>query len=182
MRLDWAVIKRHPELVQVGAEIWLALASSGAHIVSLTKDSAIWTDEEKFRYSRLSDAGDGIAHVLNFVVPERYLRMTEFQTFAEQNNLFIIKHSESRPSVFKETTPEEKATTIALVYLHGAKDVPKDYVKAHMWFSLAARRASDVERRDAAIKNLESVAAKMTQAQSVEAQKLAQDWEPKPEH
>jgi hypothetical protein len=24
MRLDWAVIKRHPELAQVGAEIWLA--------------------------------------------------------------------------------------------------------------------------------------------------------------
>jgi hypothetical protein len=103
MRLDWAVIKRHPELVQVGAEIWLALASSGAHIVPLTKDSAIWTDEEKFRYSGLSDAGDGIAHVLNFVVPERYLRMTEFQTFAEQNNMFIVKHSESRPSAFKKT-------------------------------------------------------------------------------
>jgi hypothetical protein len=86
MRLDWAVIKRHPELVQVGAEIWLALASSGAHIVPLTKDSAIWTDEEKFRYSLLSDARDGIAHILNSVVPERYLRMTEFQTFAELTN------------------------------------------------------------------------------------------------
>jgi hypothetical protein len=160
----------------------LALASSGAHIVPLTKDSAIWTDEEKFRYSLLSDARDGIAHILNSVVPERYLRMTEFQTFAEQNNLYIVKHSESRPSVFKETTPEERYTTLALVYLNGAKDVPKDYVEAHMWFSLAAKSASDAERRDAAIKNLESVAAKMTQAQIEEAQRLAQDWTPKPEH
>jgi hypothetical protein len=176
------VINRHPELEQVGAEIWLALASSGAHIVPLTKDSAIWTDEEKSWYSGLSDARDGISHVLNFVVPERYLRMTAFETFAEQNNLFIVKHSERRPSVFKETTPEERATTMALVYLNGAKDVPKDYVKAHMWFSLAARRASDAERRDAAIKSLESVAAKMTPVQIAEAEKLAQEWKQKPEH
>jgi len=51
--------------------------------------------------------------------------------------------------------------------------VPQDYVRAHMWFSLAA--AQGVQR---AVKTLNMAERKMTPAQITEAQKLARDWKP----
>lgn len=47
-----------------------------------------------------------------------------------------------------------------------------NYVRAHMWFSLAAQG----EQR--AVKTLEMAERKMTPAQITEAQKLACDWKP----
>jgi hypothetical protein len=112
MRMDWTIVNRHREFEEVGAEIWLALASSGAHIGPLTKDSAIWTPEEKARYSGLSTARDGICYVLNFVMPDRYLRMSQFQSLFDQNDLFINDHAGlegRRPYVYKMPTAEERA-------------------------------------------------------------------------
>jgi hypothetical protein len=51
--------------------------------------------------------------------------------------------------------------------------VPQDYVQAHMWFNLAG--ASGVAK---ALKNRDTVAAKMTPAQIAEAQRLAREWKP----
>ena len=66
-------------------------------------------------------------------------------------------------------------------YLMG-EGVPQDYMLAHMWFNLAASRLFDKEARDLAIKGRdEFAAARMTQAQIAEAQKLAREWKPKPE-
>ena len=57
--------------------------------------------------------------------------------------------------------------------------VPQDYVQAHMWFNLAAANFPTKESRASAIKNRDTVAAKMTPAQIAEAQKLAREWKPK---
>jgi hypothetical protein len=54
--------------------------------------------------------------------------------------------------------------------------VPRDYVQAHKWFTLAAATYSEKEDRDKAIKARDDVAAYMTPAQIAEAQKLAREW------
>ena len=58
--------------------------------------------------------------------------------------------------------------------------VPQDYVQAHIWFNLAASRspASEKDGRDRAVKNRDTIAAKMTPTQVAEAQKLAREWKP----
>lgn len=50
---------------------------------------------------------------------------------------------------------------------------PQDYVRAHMWFNLAASRG---ESR--AIRERDALARKMTAAERAEAQKLARTWRP----
>jgi hypothetical protein len=57
--------------------------------------------------------------------------------------------------------------------------VPQDYVLAHMWFSLAASRASDAALRDMAVENRDRAAAMMTPAQIAEAQRMEREWVPK---
>ena len=64
------------------------------------------------------------------------------------------------------------APTAAGPYAEG-RGVPQDYVRAHMWFSLAAAQG---EQR--AVKTLEMAERKMTPDQIAEAQKLARDWKP----
>jgi TPR repeat protein len=53
--------------------------------------------------------------------------------------------------------------------------VPQDYVKAHMWFNLAAAGG-----HKNAVKARDMTAARMTAAQIAEAQKLAREWKPAP--
>ncbi len=54
--------------------------------------------------------------------------------------------------------------------------VPRDYVRAHMWLSLAAAKGhpKSAKLRDA-------VAKRMTPAQLAEAKRLAREWKPKKE-
>ena len=46
---------------------------------------------------------------------------------------------------------------LGVSYVHG-RGVPQDYVLAHMWFNLAASRASDAETRNAAASSRDSIA------------------------
>lgn len=62
---------------------------------------------------------------------------------------------------------------LGIMYANG-QGVAKDYVRAHMWFGLAAAQGDT----DAA-NNRNSVAKLMTPAQIARAQKLAQEWKPK---
>ena len=62
--------------------------------------------------------------------------------------------------------------------LDNDQGAPQNYVRAHMWYNLAAARYSEVEDRDQAVKHRDAVATKMTPAQIAEAQKLAIEWEP----
>ncbi|MCZ6495884.1 MAG: hypothetical protein O6924_06870, partial [Alphaproteobacteria bacterium] len=56
--------------------------------------------------------------------------------------------------------------------------VTEDYVRAHMWSTLAASRFPPGEDHDLAVKIRNAVAALMTPAQIAEAEKLARGWQP----
>ena len=64
--------------------------------------------------------------------------------------------------------------SLGFIYEKGL-GMPQDYVRAHMWFSLAAAQGTKgaAEWRD-------RLAARMSPAQITEAQKLAREWKPKP--
>ncbi len=61
------------------------------------------------------------------------------------------------------------------------RGIPKDYVQAPTWYNLAASRFAPGSSRDKAVKNRAALAERMTPAQSAEAQRLAREWQPKPE-
>jgi TPR repeat protein len=58
------------------------------------------------------------------------------------------------------------------MYSYG-RGVPKDYVRAQMWFILSAEQGNQT-----AAKKREINAQHMTPAQIAEAQKLAREWKP----
>jgi hypothetical protein len=60
---------------------------------------------------------------------------------------------------------------LASMYARGL-GVPKDYVRAYVWYSLAAPQCKDAE------KNRDIVARQMTPTQIAEAQKLVMEWKP----
>jgi TPR repeat protein len=63
---------------------------------------------------------------------------------------------------------------LGLVYEIG-QGVPQDYVRAYMWYHLAAARGNQE-----ALRNRDDAAQHMTSAQIAEAQKLAREWKPTP--
>ncbi len=52
--------------------------------------------------------------------------------------------------------------------------LPQDYVRAHMWWSLAAAQGNEI-----AVKNRDIVAGRMSPADISKAQKIAREWKPK---
>lgn len=56
--------------------------------------------------------------------------------------------------------------------------VPRSYVQAYVWLSLAASRLAG-EDRAAAVQNRETAAARLTEAQRAEADKVVRDWTPR---
>jgi TPR repeat protein len=67
-------------------------------------------------------------------------------------------------------------TSLGILYANGS-GVPRDYVQAYMWFTLAiaADTASDVDPQDVA-RSRRLVAAKMSAAEIAQAQVLASEW------
>ncbi len=63
---------------------------------------------------------------------------------------------------------------LGMMYYEEGQGVPKDYVQAYMWLSLAA--AQGYER---ATKLRDKLAKKMTPSELAEAQRLAREWKPK---
>lgn len=68
------------------------------------------------------------------------------------------------------------------------KGVPQNYVRAYMWYNLAASQYASsphyelYERDRESVEKLRDVLArKMTPAQIAEAQRLAREWKPKKE-
>jgi hypothetical protein len=63
------------------------------------------------------------------------------------------------------------------MYILG-QGAPLDYVQVHLWFNLAAARASNAQMHGLALKYRDSVEAQMTPEQIMEAQKLARQSKP----
>lgn len=55
--------------------------------------------------------------------------------------------------------------------------VPRDYVQAHMWFSLAASRSPMGELHDMAVEARDKIASVLSPEQIAEAQRLAHEWD-----
>jgi uncharacterized protein len=74
----------------------------------------------------------------------------------------------------------EAQYNLGVSYAKGEGGEP-DNVRAHLWFNLAAAHfpTSDISDRNAAAKERDRVAAKMTPPQIAEAQRLAREWNPK---
>ncbi|MCH7499255.1 MAG: sel1 repeat family protein [Nitrospinae bacterium] len=68
-------------------------------------------------------------------------------------------------------------SNLGVMYGHG-RGVRQDYVQAYKWFSLSALR-SQGSVFDYSLSNRNFIEKRMTQAQVVEAQKLAREWKPK---
>jgi len=67
---------------------------------------------------------------------------------------------------------------VGLMYRDGGpRGYTKDYIQAHMWFSLAGANGDSL-----AVQQRDLVARKMTPGQIAEAQRLAREWKPKPSH
>ena len=101
----------------------------------------------------------------------------------------MYKHGQGVPENFaqaehwyREAANQGDATgqyDVGLMFATGRGGVLQDYISAHMWLNLAASRADDALIRDAAVKDRDGVAAKMTPAQIAEAQRMAREWKPK---
>lgn len=70
----------------------------------------------------------------------------------------------------------EARSNLGFMYENG-EGVPQDYVKAHMWFNLAAAVAKPKDREMMA-RYRDDLAGKMTPAQVAEAQRLAREYVP----
>lgn len=70
-------------------------------------------------------------------------------------------------------------SNLGLMYAYG-KGVPKDHVRAHMWFNLAAARmpAAETDRRAKATRNRDRVARLLSPEARARAQRLAREWKP----
>ncbi len=98
---------------------------------------------------------------------------------------FPIVAGESSPTM--ETYREGVAYVLAAakgslgeLYARGL-GVPRDYVQAHKWFSLAEASLPPGDTRDLSAEYLDFLAARMTPDQIAEAQRLAREWKPKKE-
>jgi len=67
-------------------------------------------------------------------------------------------------------------STLGVMYVQG-QGVQQDYVQAYVWFHLAASTLSGLER-DAALKERDLAATRLTPEQLQRAQQMVQDWKP----
>jgi TPR repeat protein len=76
-----------------------------------------------------------------------------------------------------DTGDADAQFSVALMYEKG-EGVPQDYAQAHLWYNLSASRAPEAKGRAIAVEGRNDMAAKMTPAQIIEAQRLAREWKP----
>jgi len=74
-----------------------------------------------------------------------------------------------------EAGDAEAQLDLGVMYATGA-GVPQDYVEAHMWFNIAASRATG-EARENAVEARDGLAGLMSPTQIAEAQRLAHEWD-----
>jgi hypothetical protein len=56
--------------------------------------------------------------------------------------------------------------------------VTQDYVRAYMWYNIAAANSTGDAYKDVAAENRDEIGGRMTSAQIAEAKKLAREWMP----
>jgi uncharacterized protein len=140
----------------------------------------------------------GIAYLNGYGVPkdgaeaERWLRKAASQGYANAQNTLGNMYS-PKNAAEGGRDPERAAqaanwysraanqglaiaqNSLGLMYESGI-GVPQNYVEAYKWYSLSAQQST--EAKQIAIENRDAVAAKMTQRQVSDAQRMAREWKP----
>jgi hypothetical protein len=126
--------------------------------------------------------GQGVAQ--DYAEAARWYRLAADQGHvAAQTNLgFMYNHGQGVAQNYAEAMKWYRLAAdqghvtaqynLGVMYAEG-RGVAQDYVQAYMWFYLAAAQG-DAK----ALKNRDSIAAKMTSAQIAEAQRLEREWKP----
>ncbi len=110
------------------------------------------------------------------------LAAAQGNAYAQRDLAFMYDYGRGVPQNYVETAKWYRAAAqqgdvysqdqLGFMYVYG-RGVPQDYVLAHMWFNLAAAAGGT-----SGAKTRDFVAAKMTDAQIAEAQRLAREWKP----
>ncbi len=90
---------------------------------------------------------------------------------AYQRGDYATALKECRP--LAEQGDAHAQNNLGVMYFLG-KGVPEDFVRAHMWFNLAAAQGDELARI-----NRDRLTEQMTPVQLAEAQRLAREWKPK---
>ena len=117
-----------------------------------------------FWYRKAAEQGNGeaqynlgVAYVRGQGVPQDYKQAVYWYRKAAEQGL------------------DRAQNNLGFMYANG-RGVPRDYVEAHKWYEIAAAYANHDEAREAATKNKDSIAERMTRAQIAEAKKRASEW------
>ena len=70
-------------------------------------------------------------------------------------NHLAAKYADPKGNAEAQKNFREVYTSLGMMYEHG-QGVPQNYIMAHMWFNLAASRATDTATRDQAAQELQS--------------------------
>jgi TPR repeat protein len=120
-------------------------------------------------FRRAADSGNGTAQ---FHLGVMYAEGRGVpQNFAQAEKWYLTAAEQNFP---------QAQYNLGIMYLNGW-GVPQDNLKAHMWFNLAAANfpATDLANRNAAARNRDAIAKKMTADELAQAQKLAREWNPR---
>jgi hypothetical protein len=128
---------------------------------------------------------DGLGVPQDYAEAARLFRMAAMQgdTNAQLNLGVLYAKGQGVPQDYSEAVSWYRKAAeqgdvyaqfiLGRMYVLG-RGVPQNYVEAHMWWNLAASQGNDD-----ALMFRDKVAEMMTPAQIAEAQKLAQEWQPK---
>ncbi len=145
--------------------------------------------EAEFSLGDMYDKGQGVPQ--DFALAAKWYRKAADQGNAEAQRMLGIVYDLGRPDVrqdlaqaafwYRKAADQGNAKAqcaLAHAYEEG-RGVPKDYVQAYMWYSLAASNASSdmVDQHDA-LDGHKRLGAQMTPAQIAEAQRRASEWKP----
>ena len=101
-----------------------------------------------------------------------------FEHVADKIKVIDLNLSKTEPEYYHQFPMQddgEAQYNLGVAYATG-RDLPQDYVQAHMCFNVAASRSTG-EVRETSVKARDDLAAEMTPEQLAEAQRRAREWD-----
>jgi uncharacterized protein len=195
-------MRYYAQLLRAALTAWLILlAVAGAAVAGPLEDAVAAVNRRDYatalRLLRpLAEQGDdvaqfdlGVMYNEGWGVPRDYVQAAKwYRRAAIQGNAdaqfnlgMLYEHHRYAEAAkwYREAADqglEDAQFNLGLLYAKG-QGVPRDDVQAYMWFELSAAQGDQ-----SAANNREAAARRMTPDQIAEAQRLAREWRPKPEH
>lgn len=76
-------------LLDILAEIWAAMARSGALLPTVYRVNLLWSEDEKEWFRHLSDERSGVDYVLNFMTPSIIRKHPKIQSVAAEYDIYV---------------------------------------------------------------------------------------------